>query len=46
MKELRRWGDVAVIGIEKPVYLRGRRIELLFIAGDNVKKLCERNIFE
>lgn len=40
MKELkRRWGNVVVVGIEKPVYLRGRRIELLFIAGDNVRML-------
>ncbi len=40
MKELRkRWGNVSVIGIEKPVYLRGRRIELLFVAGNNVEKL-------
>ncbi len=38
MRELRkRWKELLVIGVEKPVYLRGRRIELLLVAGDKVR---------
>ena len=35
----KRWSSVAVVGFEKHVYLRGKKIELLFIAHEKADKL-------
>ena len=45
IKELKKkWDEVCVIGIEKPVYLRGRRLELLFVACSNAEKVVKDSL--
>jgi len=45
IKELKkRWGEVAVIGIEKPVYLKGHNIELLIVACDKAKEIVNESL--